>query len=402
MSRGAVLIAALALALLPQPADARAKVRAKPADRSVMALKDPARLVGLGQAMEARGSVTNAFSFYDRALELDPRFAPALRAGGDLALKRGDGPLAFGYFAAWASQVPNSADAFLGMGSALNLRQQPSEALPVLQRAQTLGAAHGAVAAQWGLAFDLLGRQQDAQIAYAEALQANPDDRQTVQRMALSLAISGDRAAALQLLTRYQGEGEAADVRRTLAFVEALTGDMTAAAEIAGKSFPANEARTLTAVYGRLASFSAADRAAAVMLGRMPVTTTSAAVAVASEADADPVAEVPPPGPVRDTAALTIADARAQPRIWVQLASTPDRAALIGEWRRIQREAGTLADGLSVFVERTPKTNRLLVGPFAATDDATALVTKLKAKNIPSLINRAAVGARLEALGLPK
>lgn len=388
------LVAALALLAVPAEA-ARTRVRAKPAGASVMALKDPARLVGLGQAMEERGSFANAYGFYNRALEIDPRFAPALQHGGNLALQQGDGALAFGYFAAWASQAPDSAGAFLGMGMSLNLRQQPGEALPVLQRALMLGAARGVVAAQWGIALDLLGRPRDAQIAYGEALQALPDDRQTTRNLALSLAISGDNAAAMQLLQRYANDSEASDIKRTLALVKALAGDLPAAAEIAGKSLPPAEARAMTAIYARLPALSNRDKAAAVILGRLPADAASA------QADPETIMEIAGLPPAPDEGVLSPERARAERRIWVQLASSPNRSVLVATWHNIQRDAGPLIDGLSVFVERTPKTNRLIVGPFGEARAAQELVNELGGRQIEAIVNRTGVGANLETLGLP-
>ena len=397
MGSTARLLAAVAvLLLMPEPADAaRQRVRAKPAGAEILALKDPARLVGLGNAMAERGSFANAFSFYNRALELDPRHAPALAAAGDLALQKGDGPLAFGYFAAWAAQDPNSPDAFLGMGVSLNLRLLPDEALPVLQRAMVLGAPAGGVAEQWGVALDLLGRQRDAQIAYGEALQALPNDRQATRNLALSLAISGDGAAAIHLLQRYVDEADAADIRRTLAFVRALSGDLQGAIEIAGRSFSAAEAKTLSTIFARLPELSNRDKAAAALFGRLP------ANAAAAKADPEAILELPgQPAPI-DDGGLTAERAASQPRTWVQLASSANRPALVNTWRAMQRDAGKLLDGLSVFVEVASRTNRLIVGPFGEESVAQDLVTQLGKRKIKAVVNRTKTGASIEPLGLP-
>ena len=50
-----------------------------------------------------------------------------------------------------------------------------------------------------GLAYDLLGRQAEAQADYRAAL-GGPDGDEARRRLALSLAISGNRAGALQTL----------------------------------------------------------------------------------------------------------------------------------------------------------------------------------------------------------
>src|SRR3546814_18310576 len=83
------------------------------------------------------------------------------------------------------------------------------------------------------LARDLLGEGRKAQRDYRLALTARPGDPVVTQRLGLSLAISGERAAALALvqpLARGQTEGNAV---RTLAFIHALTGDVASARRLA-------------------------------------------------------------------------------------------------------------------------------------------------------------------------
>jgi Flp pilus assembly protein TadD len=377
MTRLALLL--VLVALLVQPADARRRAT------GAAALRDPVRLVEMGRKLEAQGDLANAANFYERALNIDARSALALEAAGDNALRRGDGAAAFGYFAGWASQNQNNARAMFGLGTSLILRQQPDEALPVLARALDLGAPRGAVAAQKGLALDLLGQQRDAQIAYAEALAADPADRASVQRMALSLAISGDRAAALRLMGRFADDTASVDVRRTLATVHALVGSLDVAGEIGAATLPPDQARAVAAFHAGLSRLSPAQKAAAVHFGRVAGPALAAAM---------PPPDATPPPPE----GASISDT---PQIWVQVLSTPNRASLAGEWRRISRDAGAAVDGLGVSVQPTGTTNRLLLGPLPDARAASALVQKLAQRKVAAVVNRTAAGTPLEPLGLP-
>jgi Flp pilus assembly protein TadD len=376
VKRAALLL--LLAALLAQPADARRKAT------GAAALRDPVRLVEMGKRLEAQGDLANAAQFYERALNADATSAVALEAAGGNALRRGDGASAFGYFAGWASQDRTNPRAMLGLGASLILRQQPDEALPVLARALELGAPRGAVAAQKGLALDLLGQQRDAQIAYAEAIAADPADRTNPQRMALSLAISGDRAAALRMMGRFADDTSSVDVRRTLATVHALSGSLAVAEEIGAATLPPEQARAVAAFHAGLSRLSPAQKAAAVHFGRVAGPALAAAL--------------PPPEAAPPPEGATISDA---PQIWVQVLSTPNRASLPAEWRRIARDAGAAVDGLGVSVQPTGTTNRLLLGPMPDQGAATALVRRLAERRVAAIVNRTAAGTPLEPLGLP-
>ena len=95
--------------------------------------------------------------------------------------------------------------------------------MPYFTRAQQLGAPVATFACDRGLAYDLLGRQAEAQADYRMAL-TGPDADEARRRLALSLAISGNRAEALSTLAPLMAKGDAG-AARARAFVLALTGD---------------------------------------------------------------------------------------------------------------------------------------------------------------------------------
>src|SRR3546814_3072279 len=133
----------------------------------------------------------------------------------------------------------------------------------------------GAVAGDRGLARDLLGDGRKAQRDYRLALTARPGDPVVTQRLGLSLAISGERAAALALvqpLARGQTEGNAV---RTPAFIHALTGDVASARRLALSSMGVEESDAYTPFFARLALLNAENKAIAVHLGRLPLSRRS-------------------------------------------------------------------------------------------------------------------------------
>lgn len=69
-------------------------------------------------------------------------------------------------------------------------------------------------------------------------------------------------------------------------------------------------------------------------------------------------------------------------RIWVQVATGRDKAALGSDWRRMARDAGETLAGRQAFVSGWGQTNRLLTGPFASEAAATAYIAQLRRADV--------------------
>lgn len=382
------------------------------------ALRDPTKLVAMGKQLEERGDLVQAMTFYDHALTVDPRNPAALAAAGENSLRRNDGQLAFDFYSKLAASDPKSATAQLGLGASLVMRQQPLQGLAALRRAAELGAPVAKVAAQRGLAYDLSGDSRSAQIAYAEALAFEPNNIETAQRMAVSLAISGSRAASLQLMQRFgANDTNSLELRRTLALIYAVTGDLATANEIAASILSAEDARVLAGFFAQLSGLSRHDKLMAAHFGRLPGSKTPPAptpasakraavqpaqtpalAAPASGPSAPPKPVAVPPQPLPVAKPLPLAQLRASPRVWVQLSSNRDRAMLAPGWARIRWLGRGLVDGQVPHVQRAGGTNRLLIGPFANIAQARSAVARLKARRISALPITTPAGADLAPL----
>lgn len=88
-------------------------------------------------------------------------------------------------------------------------------------------------------------------------------------------------------------------------------------------------------------------------------------------------------------------EAKAPPRIWVQLASGSNAAAMPKEWKRVQSKAPGALKG------RAPSTapGRLLVGPFKSDAEAQAFVGKLRKEGVSSFQWDSPAGAKVGKLG---
>jgi Flp pilus assembly protein TadD len=350
-----------------------------------------------------------ALGRYVRTLASDPTDFQSLIGAGKSALALGDAQAAAGFFARADEANPRSPLPQAGMGAVSVANADPQTALSFFRRAQQLGAPLATFACDRGLAYDLLGQQAQAQADYRAALGGRDSD-EVRRRLALSLAISGDRNGALQTLAPLSARGDSG-VTRVRAFVLALTGDSNSAMNAINAAMPGSWSRVAPFVQ-RLPSLSAGQKAAAVNLGIFPDSADTAYASAAPPrsdagrlADIDALLRAPPtqpalqatasgwqpPRPVQVSYAQRSAPAvdrrvaaTFQPRIWLQLASGSDVDAFSSQFRRLKSKNPDLFDGLKPYVARGSDRARLLVGPFRGRSDAEILAEDFASVGIDS------------------
>ena len=357
-----------------------------------------------------------ALARYVHVLADDPKDFGALIGAGKSALELGDTQAAAGFFARADEVNPRSPLPQAGMGAVQVANGNPQGALPYFTRAQQLGAPLASFACERGLAYDLLGKQAQAQADYRAAL-GGLDSDETRRRLALSLAISGDRAGALATLAPLMAKGDGG-AARARAFVLALTGDSADAMTAINAAMPGSST-SVAPFLQRLPTLPAGEKAAAVNLGIFPDSSAPAyayaappkmpsTISVASSVTTDrldgvdallrspaprPVQQVaspPPPAPsvqVAYNAVPAPASAQrtptvAQHRVWLQLASGPNANALSGEFQRMKSRNRDLFDGIGGYVARGSDRARLVVGPFRGESDAQIFAEDLESVGI--------------------
>jgi Flp pilus assembly protein TadD len=361
-------------------------------------------------------SPTTALARYVRTLASDPRDFQSLIGAGKAALELGDAQAAAGFFARADEVDSRSPMPQAGMGAVAVANGDPQAALPYFKRAQQLGAPLASLGCDRGLAYDLLGQQQQAQADYRAALGGRDAD-EARRRLALSLAISGDRAGALQALAPLAAKGDAG-VARVRAFVLALTGDSNAALTAINAVMPGSSARVAPFVQ-RLPTLNAGQKAAAVNLGIFPDSggtayayaapsrsapsggatssvTTDRLAGIDALLRGNPAAQSAQPDAqpqkvqlayARPPAAATVQRAAAmfQPSIWLQLASGSDVDALTDRFRHLKSKDPALFDGIKPYVSRSADGARLLVGPFRGSSDAEIFAEDLQTIGVSPL-----------------
>lgn len=357
----------------------------------------------------SREAPADALARNMRVLASSPNRFEALIGAGRAALALGDSQAAAGFFGRAEEMHSASPLPQVGMGAALLADGDVTGALAYFARASQLGANGALIGKDRGLAYDLLGRHSEAQADYKAALYG-PEADEARRRLALSLAITGDRDGAIAQLRPLLARGDAAGAR-CHALVLALGGDSAAARRTFDSAMPGTYAQ-MEPFLRRLPTLSSSEKAAAVNLGIFP---QSGAVSVAriagntipalatnpvtgdrlasveqllrSPRAAPPAVAAPrpvlrpvvrqsvPPAvqagkspPVPAPAASTTLGE--QPKIWLQLASGANAAALPDQFRRIKTRHGDLLEGISGYVAEGPDRARLLIGPFRSRSDA--------------------------------
>jgi tetratricopeptide (TPR) repeat protein len=236
-------------------------------------------LLAGGIALGAAGAQTTAFSGgyredagtalnrHLKALADSPRSLSSLLGAAKAALELGDAQAAVTFYARAEEIAPRDGRIKAGIGAAFLAMEQPASALRFLDEARGLGVPEGEIAADRGLAHDLLGDSLQAQRDYAIALRSHDND-ELRRRLALSRAITGDRGGALAAIDDQVRRKDMAGWR-VRAFVLALTGD-TDGATTAARAVMPHQAAAMQPFFARLPSLRPADRAMAVHFGHFP------------------------------------------------------------------------------------------------------------------------------------
>lgn len=373
---------------------------------AVAATIAPASAAAQGSYSPYNETASAALARYLRTLASSPKDFSSLIGAGRAALALGDAQAAAGFFGRADEINPNSPLPQAGMGAVAVHNGDPQTALSFFARAQQLGAPVATFGADRGLAYDLMGQQVLAQADYRAAL-GGTDSDEARRRLALSQAISGNKAEALQTLAPLQARGDVAGAR-CRAFVLALTGDSNGAMAAIDAAMPGSWA-SVSPFLQRLPTLQAAQKAAAVNLGIFPDAGTQYAYAV-PQAYAPPTAQVvanvdrlsgvedilkpapavpswKPSEPVKVAYSAPVtrqppaAKPAAKSKIWLQLASGPNSDALPGQFQRIKSKNREMFDGIKGYIARGSDRSRLLIGPFRDNADAETFAEGLESVN---------------------
>lgn len=201
-------------------------------------------------------------------LARNPRDVDALIEAGKASAAIGDAEAAMGFYRRADQLQPANANIKAGLAGAMVMAEDPYGAIPLFEAAERIGPVDPRLLSERGLAYDLVGDNELAQRYYRQALSVGPDD-ETLRRLALSQAISGDRRGMeVTLSPLLQKQDKAA--WRTRAFAFAILGLATEAESIARANLPEAAAGGMVAYLRYMPRLTPAQQAAAANLGHFP------------------------------------------------------------------------------------------------------------------------------------
>lgn len=203
-----------------------------------------------------------------RKLASRPADLDALLSAGNASLALQDAGAAGGFFARAAKVAPGDARVLLGLARVALAQRRPVEALQSFAEAESAGVRPLDMAADRALAHDLVGDNATAQSLYRSVL-AVGDSAEVRRRLALSLAISGNRSEFERTLYPLLRDEDRAAFR-TRAFGLAILGRPDDAVEIADAMMPTDLALRMAPYLRYMPRLTRAQQAAAGNLGVFP------------------------------------------------------------------------------------------------------------------------------------
>lgn len=203
-----------------------------------------------------------------RRISRNARDVEALLAAGSASLRLDDIEAAAGFYSRARDVDPRNTQAALGLASAYLRSDRPVEALQLYREAEQGGASTQSMAADRGLAYDLVGENAAAQQEYARAMTGSGSD-EVRRRLALSQAIQGNREGFERTLYPLLERQDFA-AYRIRAFSLAILGQEKEAIAITEAVMPADLAARLAPYLNYMRRLTPAQQAAAANLGNFP------------------------------------------------------------------------------------------------------------------------------------
>jgi len=323
---------------------------------------DADAMLRVAERLRDGGDYMAALRMYRQVREQDPENVGALTGEGELLLMLGAVPDAEQRFRAARSFGDKSADTTAALARTLLRQDKAAEALALYDEVVEGPDASARAYNGYGVALDLLGRHDDAQLAYGNGLDLDPGNVLLTNNLALSFALSGSYGAGIRILSDLVAtRPDAAGARQNLALIYGLSGDMGSAEKVAALDLDRGELAARMAYISRLAEVPESERARAIILGVMPkkesapeVEQASAPLSKVSQAavsgTSDPQmnlgAAPKDTGPEETPAApdtllngIPIAD---EPLYLVQLGAYLDQDQAMRGWRSVARKAPDL------------------------------------------------------------
>jgi Flp pilus assembly protein TadD len=239
------------------------------------ALEGSARLT-VAHSFQDAGDYGSALRLYQQELTEHPKSVEALVGMGELyAALHAYEPARQSFDAALAIAPQKdsvlSGRALIGKGQLLLAQNQAADAAQMFKKAAAASPENPRVYNSLGLAYDLMGQHEEAQVQYGNGLDRAPHDGALINNLALSFVLSKNYETAIRLLSNLvTAERSPAASRQNLALAYALSGDAASAENLLKLEMTPDQIKGRMFYFRRLQAVSAEDQTKALFLGIEP------------------------------------------------------------------------------------------------------------------------------------
>lgn len=222
-------------------------------------------LMRIGAAAHAGGDLGTAIGVYRRAAQVDRRSVAPLVAAGNTLMEMGETNEAIVAYNSALARNGQDPEALRGLARAYLLTGKPQLAGEPLSIAYKDTPDDPKLLQLIGVADDFTGQHEEAQARYRRGLELLPLDPGLSVNLALSLAVTGNYAEALAVLTPIaMAPAGSPRERQTLALIYGLQGDRGQAERMAKLDLDPQSVQRNIAFYDTLRRLSPEARARAI------------------------------------------------------------------------------------------------------------------------------------------
>ncbi len=229
---------------------------------------DSGSLMNMAESFLKAGDYGNAMRLYQRAANENPKHIASRLGLAKTYQAIGASDAAINFYEQVLQLDPGNMDAQMGSGQMLITKNRPDEAIPYLTALSKQDPENYRIFNMLGLAHDLKGEQEEAQMNYGRGLELAKNNISLLNNLALSFAFEEQYAPAIKLLSKAINlDYSVTKAQQNLVLVYVLSGEEAAGRKIGSSLMTEEEMNNNIRHYKWVRSLKASQRAQAIFLG---------------------------------------------------------------------------------------------------------------------------------------
>ncbi len=229
---------------------------------------DSGSLMNMAESFLKAGDYGNAMRLYQRAANENPKHIASRLGLAKTYQAIGASDAAINFYEQVLQLDPSNMDAQMGSGQMLITKNRPEEAIPYLTALSKQDPKDYRIFNMLGLAHDLKGEQEEAQMNYGRGLELAKNNISLLNNLALSFAFEEQYAPAIRLLSKAINlDYSVTKAQQNLVLVYVLSGEEAAGRKIGSSLMTEEEMNNNIRHYKWVKSLKASQRAQAIFLG---------------------------------------------------------------------------------------------------------------------------------------